>query len=263
MSTESLMLCGQNSCRLLLGHRGDHRQHPMAPWAFMEARDKDKLTKAGFATPRGGNKGAYQNHVLRSNRVIVPFERLGQVDLANYSDGYVVRLFPEQYFGSRGVPKTDVPPSLRIGENAFVLYRTHESYENFPPLATWRVRALEKDGVEVDRWGPGVVDVGHFVKRIPALSDERQASEEGPPQGIFAPEYADAETNYLCKCVLAWLIVHCHDSPYTTNQILHLRAILESSGVFQAEQWERKCVTRGWFFLLPALHAIPPIRRTS
>lgn len=73
-----MTLCRINACRKIEGHRGQHDIYPSAPWAFLTSKDKDKLSKAGFATPRGGAKGAYQNHVLRSNKVIVPFERLGQ-----------------------------------------------------------------------------------------------------------------------------------------------------------------------------------------
>ena len=73
-----MTLCLTNTCRKLLGHDGPHNTFPSIPWAFMSERDKDKLSKAGFATPRGGAKGAYQNHVHRSNKVIVPYERLGQ-----------------------------------------------------------------------------------------------------------------------------------------------------------------------------------------
>ena len=89
----------------------------------MASKDKDKLSKAGFATPRGGAKGAYQNHVLRSNKVIVPYERLRQAPLASYEDGYVIRLFPEQYFDGPGQVKADFgqPNAPQVGTNAFVL----------------------------------------------------------------------------------------------------------------------------------------------
>jgi hypothetical protein len=63
----------------------------------MNEMDRNKLTKAGFATPRGGAKGAYQNHVLRNGRVIIPFEKLQSADITDYKDGYAIRLFPKQY----------------------------------------------------------------------------------------------------------------------------------------------------------------------
>ena len=127
-----MTLCLTNSCRKILGHTGQHDVYPSAPWAFMTTKDKDKLAKAGFATPRGGAKGAYQNHVLRSNRVIVPFERLNQAPLASYQDGYVIRIFPDQYFDALGQIKAvfNQAGAPQIGTNAFVLYRTHDQLDS-------------------------------------------------------------------------------------------------------------------------------------
>src|SRR4051812_34328071 len=101
---------------------------------FMQERDRNKLNKAGFATPRGGGKNAYQNHVSRTNRVIVPYERRNDVDLELFEDGYVFRLLPEQCFSSAGCVAEE-PPSedVCVGENAFVLYRTHASLRELPP----------------------------------------------------------------------------------------------------------------------------------
>ena len=132
-------------------------------------KDKKKLVKAGFATPRGGRKGAYQNHVVRSNQVIIPFERLPDVDLSLYRDGYVIRLWPEQYFDG---PKQPRPEFLRednrvkVGTNAFLLYRSHNSFENYPPPDHWQVRHLVKDSVAVTERGGGATDVGEDVTPV-------------------------------------------------------------------------------------------------
>ena len=240
-------LCGAEGCRLLAGHAGKHDAYPTRAWAFMQQRDKDKLTKAGFATPRGGNKGAYQNHVLRSNKVIVPYERLRVAPLDQYQDGFIIRLYPEQYFASAGVVRENFLAGadawIKVGENAFVLYRTHEGYKNLPPLAHWSVRSLLKDGAPVKERGKGVVDVSHYVLRISSLGSQQRIS-DGAPQGVFAPEYADRETNYLSQCVLAWLIVQTHGSPYTTTQANHLQAILHVEGLLDAAEYEYKGVIR-------------------
>jgi len=98
-------LCGIDKCRLMKGHKGAHDNYPSSAWEFMNDRDKRKLVKAGFATPRGGDKGAYQNHVVRNNRVIIPYEKLKSSNLSNYKNGYTIRIFPEQYFESKGKPK--------------------------------------------------------------------------------------------------------------------------------------------------------------
>jgi hypothetical protein len=74
-------VCGDQGCRRIAGHQGFHDKTPTEAWSFLNAKDQNKLTKAGFATPRSGAKGGYQNHVLRSGNVIIPFERLGSVPL--------------------------------------------------------------------------------------------------------------------------------------------------------------------------------------
>lgn len=213
----------------------------------MRDKDKKKLPKAGFATPRGGAKGAYQNHVVRSNQVIVPFEKLHLVPIDNYQDGYVVRLLPEQYFVSAGVPKPEFlrPDSpIQIGQNAFVLYRTYSSYHRLPPMSHWQVRHLEKNRSFVSKRGRDVLDKGHYVLRLSTSSNQTGERAEGTPQGVFAPEYADQETNYLCTCVLAWLIIHTIDSPYTTTQATHLKAILMQTHLLDTSRFEYKGLIR-------------------
>lgn len=179
-------------------------------WRFMSDRDKKKLAKAGFATPRGGGKNAYQNHVSRSNRVIVPFERLDDVDLARFEDGHVIRVLPEQCFDAPG----QLAPGLsergvEIGPNGFVLYRTHSAYDSLPPLDTWAPRGLQT-GEQARR--RGVPDTGEYVVRL-----SNPPVTEGLPQGIFAPEYATREDNAVCQAVLAWLIGRTRAHPYSAE----------------------------------------------
>src|SRR5438105_4323141 len=167
--TQPIVLCGVNNCRLLSGHKGQHNPYPLV-WQFMDRKDRDKLGKAGYATPRGGAKGAYQNHVVRSNRVIIPFEKLKDVNLGDFKNDCVIRLFPHQYFASPGVAKSEFLPSpaqtIEVGRNAFVLYRTHDSFKHYPPLPGWEFRGLEKNGRPVKKRGTGVVDTGHYVLRL-------------------------------------------------------------------------------------------------
>lgn len=213
----------------------------------MRKIDQNKIAKAGFATPRGGAKGAYQNHVVRSNQVIVPYEKYLLAPLSSYHNGYVVRLFPEQYFASPGIPKSEFEQpnsSLIVGVNAFVLYRTHELYTSLPPLLGWQIRHLEKEGQVINKRGRGVLDTGHYVLRLPQLSAQKVKKSEGEPQGLFAPEYADEETNYLCKCVLAWLIVHTVTSPYTMTQANHLQAVLAKAKLLDEVRFEYRGVMR-------------------
>lgn len=239
-------LCGIDGCRLLAGHRGSHSKFPTNAWGFFNDKDKKKLVKAGFATPRGGDKGAYQNHVKRSNKVIIPFERLGDVSLDLYKDGYIIRLFPDQYFDKPYIPKSEFQnPSniVRIGENAFILYRSHEGLERFPPIQGWQVRGLRRDGEVAHRRGIYVEDIGHYILRIPRLGQNSERN-DGHPQGIFAPEYTDEEMNYLCQCVLAWLTIQTFGSPYALTQASHLRAILHKEGLDDVRSYELKGVLR-------------------
>lgn len=237
-------LCTHDGCRLLRGHSGKHNQRPKTAWSFMQECDKNKINKAGYATPRGGDKNAYQNHVNRNNRVIIPYEKLSQVNVEELEDGYILRLLPDQYFSAAQTPHTGFQHDVRIGDNAFVLYRTHEALEQFPPMPGWTVRGLVRDGNPVStRRGRNVSDTGHYVLRISTLGAQEKRK-EGVPQGIFAPEYANAETNYLSQAVLAWLIIHTVDSPYTTSQATHLKAILESESLLDDSFWEKQGIFR-------------------
>jgi len=254
MPVNLLELCGHDGCRRIHNHHGNHSKYPTEAWGFFQEKDRKKIIKAGFATPRGGAKGGYQNHVLRSNKVIIPYERVADVNLDLFTDGYVIRVLPEQYFEGAGLPKPEflvAENQTIIGLNAFVLYRTHESFERFPPLVDWVVRSLAINGQPVLKRGRGVEDIGHYVLRIPTSGGGRQERVEGPPQGIFATEYADGETNFLSKCMLAWLIVNTDGSPYTTNQARHLRAILLNNDLFKPDELERKNILRGGLTCCP------------
>ena len=243
-----ITLCtATHDCRRIDGHNGACSATPTEAWAFMQAEDRDKLNKAGFATPRGGDKGGYQNHVDRSNKVVIPYERVEDSPLGEFENGYVIRLFPEQYFESQGVVRaefTQANSQFVVGQNAFVLYRTHDQFASLPPLPGWAIRSLVRNGQPVQRRGEGVQDVGHYICRIPTLG-ALAARKEGPPQGIFAPEYATDEANYLSRCVLAWLIIHTLDSPYTTLQGRHIRAILDREGLLNEDYLEGAGVIRG------------------
>lgn len=245
-------LCSEPGCLRLAEHDGPHEARPKEAWAFLGKKDLDKIDKAGYATPRGGAKGAYQNHVYRNNKVIVPFERLIAVDLGQFEDGYVIRLFPDQYFSAAGIPKPEFSEdgAPKVGEDAFVLYRSHEALKKYPPPPDWEVRTLSRDGKPVKKRSAAVVDEGEYVLRLAQAGATREKRTEGPPQGIFAPEYAPAQTNYECQAMLAWLIVHSRSSPYTTSQALHLRAVLEASDLL-GDRLEYAGVTRNGLSICP------------
>jgi len=228
-------LCGKGSCRKLADHSGKCDPWPTSCWSFIDEKDRKKLSKSGYATPRGGKKGAYQNHVYRNNKVIIPFEKLSSIDISNYDDGYIIRLYPDQAFEAPGVLKNLILQcggDISIGDNAFILYRSHQSFEEYPPLGSWQVRHLEdKEGNPVEKRGRDVTDKGHYILRLPKVGGGKKIIKkeviEGSPQGIFAPEYANKETNFLSQVSLAWQIVHTSSSPYTSTQATHLKLILD------------------------------------
>ena len=251
-------LCGVDGCRLLSGHRGRHNVYPTSVWSFFRDKDKKKLSKAGFATPRGGSKGGYQNHVVRSNKVIVPYERLTEAKLSLYENGWVVRLLPEQYFETPGTPWdefTKAGAKLIVGQNAFVLYRSHASLGDFPPIENWEVRSLMHEGEPVDSRSGDVEDLGQYLVRLSNEGPDCPALNEGPPQGIFAPEYANEETNFLSRCVLAWLTILSLGSPYLTTEAGHLRAILERAWLADFAAYEFRGAIRHGLGCLPLVPA--------
>jgi hypothetical protein len=251
-------ICGKDGCLRKIGHDDECSKNPAEAWNFFSDKDKDKLSKAGYATPRGGKKGAYQNHVYRYSKVIIPYEKLQKASLEHYKNGYIIRLLPEQCFSSKNVLKTEFQGESQvvIGNNAFVLYRSHESFEKFPPLKGWQVRHLEnQDGNVVKRRSRNVTDKGHYILRLPAIGGSSTVTTkeriEGPPQGIFAPEYADQDTDYLCRVVLAWQIVHTVNSPYTSNQAEHIQAILKTIELDEYEFYRQRGVMNKTFTTCP------------
>lgn len=247
-------LCSKGNCRLLESHKGKCNAWPNKAWSFLDKIDQNKIGKAGYATPRGGAKGAYQNHVYRNNKVIIPFERMDNINLSNYEDGFVIRAYPDQVFDDKNNLKNFVLSDgslLEIGVNTFVLYRSHESYEDHPPLENWKVRYLEdKDGNTIKTRAKGCIDKGHYVLRLPTRSGGQSGAgqgsrTEGPAQGIFAPEYANKEMNYLSQAVLSWQIVHAQSSPYTSNQARHLRLVIESFFADSLEHFNYQGMMKG------------------
>jgi hypothetical protein len=242
-------LCNDPNCNLLANHKGKHIFIYKKVWeSHFNSEDTNKIQKAGYCTPRGGAKGGYQNHVNRNSKVIIPYEKLSEVNLSNYKDGYVIRLFPSQYFSSKNEVNENFlnNSSVIVGENAFVLYRTYEDYENYPPLSGWEIRSILKYDkiqktycIHTNKRRGNIIDCGHYLLRISNSGTNKQHSKfEGPAQGIFAPEYADANTNFLCQAVLAWLIIKTEGSPYKESDFEHLQAILMKHNLINSPHFE-------------------------
>ena len=151
-------LCNNPNCNLLANHKWAHQFVFKKAWEdSFHSNDINKIQKAGYCTPRGGAKGGYQNHVNRNSKVIIPYEKLSEVTLDNYKDGYVIRLFPSQYFSAKHVVHNIFVnnESVIVGENAFILYRTYEDFDKFPPLPDWKIRSILK--LNNPGWNPSPV----------------------------------------------------------------------------------------------------------
>lgn len=244
-----ITLCSDPNCNLKANHTGAHSFIYKKAWtALFNDDDINKIQKAGYCTPRGGAKGGYQNHVNRNSKVIIPYEKLKDVTLDNYKDGYVIRIFPNQYFSSKHVVRDEFLNNnlVVVGKSAFILYRTYEDFENLPPLPDWSIRSILKFDktrqeycIPTENRNGDIIDRGHYLLRISnSGTNKKQNRFEGPAQGIFAPEYADANTNFLCQCVLAWLIIKTEDSPYNESDFEHLQAILEKHGLLNSPHYE-------------------------
>lgn len=84
-----------------------------------------------------------------------------------------------------------------------------------------------------------MIDRGHYLLRISnSGTNKKQNKFEGPAQGIFAPEYADSDTNFLCQAVLAWLIIKTEGSPYNESDFEHLEAILKKHNLLDSPHFE-------------------------
>lgn len=262
-----LHLCKNENCNLPVNHKGEHSFIYKKAWETKFSKDDiNKVQKAGYCTPRGGAKGGYQNHVNRNSRVIIPYEKLSEVNLDNYKDGYVIRLFPSQYFAKKHTVNDDFigNSQISVGNNAFVLYRTYEDYEALPPLPEWQIRSILKynkktqkyDLPSTDRRGD-IIDCGHYLLRISnSGTNKKQNRFEGPAQGIFAPEYADANTNFLCQAVLAWLIIKTEGSPYNEDDFEHLKAILKKHGLLNSPHYENDYILHNGKTTCPLCHRV-------
>lgn len=245
-----ISLCNDPNCNLKEHHQGSHLFVYRKAWEELFSQDDvKKIEKAGYCTPRGGDKGGYQNHVNRNSKVIIPYEKLAEVTLSNYKDGYVIRLFPSQYFSEKMTIREEFinNTDIVVGENAFILYRTYDDFDTYPPLQEWKIRSLlgydSNKGeycIPVKSRRGNIKDIGHFLLRISnSGTNKKEKKFSGPPQGIFAPEYADANTNFLCQAVLAWLIIKTKDSPYEEANFEHLKAILRKYNLLDSEHYEK------------------------
>lgn len=241
-----VQLCAKStrdgSCRKKQGHAGTHSAFPTL-WNGFEYDPDDKtrkkIVKAGFATPRGGAKGGYQNHVSRSSRVILPFEHALKVNFANYEQGYVLRVTVPQattLLAENRLISRDERLFVSIDgalHQAFVLYRSQGDFSALPPLEDWFACEHRIDGQVSIRRAEAGSDYGHFLARVP------RGTPQGIQQGIFAPEYATREENFACQTLLTYLAYQTEGYPSDSN-LEHVLAVLADLGLYEPMDWINK-----------------------
>jgi hypothetical protein len=232
------------NCLKQLKHAGTCNRFPSV-WTEIshdpEEKTRKKIVKAGFATPRGGDKGGYQNHVSRSSRVIVPLEHSHRVDFVNYEQGAIVRItIPQMDSLVKSGKLYENDEGLEIAVNgrrqkAFVLYRSQEELNAFPIKKKWVPCGHRINGVESTRRSTLGEDYGHFLARIP------RGLKAGIQQGIFAPEYVGKQENYVCQVFLTLLAYKTIGQPSDTN-LLHVEEILDQFHVLDYDRLEMRAI---------------------
>ncbi len=229
-------------CRKLKNHR---QACDVAPtlWNFIEndpeSRTKKKIVKAGFATPRGGDKGGYQNHVSRSSRVIIPFEHASKVNFDNYSQGAVVRVTVPQaitLLASGDLVEESQILKVNCGssfQQAFILYRSSLEMQLLKPKEKWLPCWHSVNNVASQRRSATGSDFGHYLARIP------RGLSEGIQQGIFAPEYVDKDENYACQILLTYLSYKTIGQNLDEN-FAHIELVLSTFDKFKHSDLETK-----------------------
>ena len=95
---------------------------------------KKKISKTAEGRHGGG---IYKRRNNRANRVIIHYKtylkiiKENEEILDNYKRGYVVRVKPGQYFNEDGKIKDNFHKSLKLGENAFLYFKTIKDWNKY------------------------------------------------------------------------------------------------------------------------------------
>ena len=181
MNGDLPQLCNTNGCRKLQGHEGSHNPRPTEAWDFFGEKDKKKLIKAGFATPRGGAKGGYQNHVVRSSRssslssdmATSTYDCIRTITLSDFYQNNTSRLLvvPRAEFRAQNV-------AVVVGRMPLSCTALTNHFAPLPPLPEWQPDFLPNGQPVTNRRG-NVVDVGHYLLRLSRIGEDG-ALDEGP-----------------------------------------------------------------------------------
>lgn len=176
-------------------------------WSYkmgLPAEIATKLYKTG-QTRGADDDQIYQNRVLRSSTVLVPFEswKGGALLSVGFESGYIVLVSPEQYYvNSTFSVRPDFPQELVLGQNLLLFYETRTQLTQYPPQTLNLVPATSRQSPLG----------GQYVARVSnTTSKEQSAIREGfatgalKGAGIRVYEYASAEELEATRLQLAFL----------------------------------------------------------
>jgi hypothetical protein len=181
---------------------------------------KRKIYKTGQT--RGADDDViYQNRVARNSTVLIPYAFWtnpfplppGEKEFEN---GFLVLIFPNEYFAKKEVNKELKKIGLELGTNALVFYETREQWDKFnPDHFGWQ--PAQK------RFAPLG---GQYVARVPATTAAEGGGKiirgftttSNKGAGIRVFEYASSRTIESCRLQLEALFWHCSDSESVASE---------------------------------------------
>lgn len=164
-----------------------------------------KLYKTG-QTRGADDDQIYQNRVLRSSTVLIPYEQWRDGTLfssVGFENGYIVLASPEQYYlNNPPNVRPDLPEGLELGRNLLLIYETRTQLTKYPPETLGLLPATSRTAPLG----------GQYVARVSNTTSQQQnAIREGfttgalKGAGIRVYEYASAEELEATRLQLAFL----------------------------------------------------------
>src|SRR5699024_8677258 len=175
----------------------------------------DKTTEA-----RSG-KGIYKRRNNRNYRVIIHYSTYQKIInenpdfLKKYENGYAVRISPEEYFESE-----QLAAGLEIGKNAFVYYKTIESYRKYPPKKEWNeiIELYTSNSDYESRKNAEQEWVGEYAKFINNTSTAKVSRICKSNHKLSKAEKAELKEKYNLKTVPAQAGLGNFDYDYASKE---------------------------------------------
>lgn len=176
---------------------------------------KTKIYKTG-QTRGADDDSIYQNRVLRTGTVLIPYEVWTNSNCAppqddtEFENGFIVLLAPEDYFENADIEEDLQSQGLSIGENALVFYQIREHWQKYHPSSQCWLPAQSR------KFPLG----GQYVTRIPATTSVEDggkiiqgfSSSSKKGAGIRLYEYASPAMIEECRLQLELIYWLCKDS---------------------------------------------------